>query len=241
MRENCGLRQGMKILDMAAGCGTFVFYGLLNGFDIFGVEPEGWKLKFNRMKMAEYRYPGNWINRFIKARGENLPVKSECFDMAASYQTLEHVSEVEKCLQEMLRIVKSGGYVCLSFPDYRSTFEGHYRLPWLPCLFKPLAGLYLKLLGRPVAGLNALNYVTRGRVAKMIQKLDSRVEIVDLDKAAFRKRTGSIIHRLKMMKAPGGLTIPAVLINLVYTGLFLRLGRLFHAEKQVWLMVRKCS
>ena len=29
-----------KILDMASGCGTFVFYGILNGYDVFGIEPE---------------------------------------------------------------------------------------------------------------------------------------------------------------------------------------------------------
>ena len=28
-----------RILDMSSGCGTFVFYGLMNGYDLFGTEP----------------------------------------------------------------------------------------------------------------------------------------------------------------------------------------------------------
>lgn len=49
-----------NILDMAAGCGTFVFYGLLNGYKTYGIDCEEWKYKFNYMKIDTYNYPQNW-------------------------------------------------------------------------------------------------------------------------------------------------------------------------------------
>ncbi|MBE9204803.1 hypothetical protein IQ218_16905 [Synechocystis salina LEGE 06099] len=39
-----------KILDMAAGCGTFVLYGLHKGYNVWGVEPEAWKLNYFSQK-----------------------------------------------------------------------------------------------------------------------------------------------------------------------------------------------
>lgn len=63
------LPKAKKILDMASGCGTFVFYGLLNGFDVFGIDPSHWKYKFNEMKTNQYSYPSKWLNNFFYREG----------------------------------------------------------------------------------------------------------------------------------------------------------------------------
>lgn len=57
IREFFKLDKGAKILDMASGCHTFVFYGLLNDYDGYGIEPEGWKNEFAKMKIELYGYP----------------------------------------------------------------------------------------------------------------------------------------------------------------------------------------
>ena len=132
IKELLKVGKDTKILDMASGCGSFVFYGLLNGYDAYGVEPEEWKNNFNKMKIQLYGYPKNWRSRFAEAFGESLPFKDECFDVVSSYQTLEHVSDVKSCLKEMLRVTRKNGIILLQFPDYRSSFEGHYRLSWMP-------------------------------------------------------------------------------------------------------------
>lgn len=119
IREFFKLDKGAKILDMASGCHTFVFPGLLSDYDVYGIEPEGWKNEFAKMKIELYGYPEGWRNRFIGAFGENLPFQDECFDVISSYQTLEHVSDVKACLHDMLRVLKRGGSVFLHFPDYR--------------------------------------------------------------------------------------------------------------------------
>ena len=120
------------------------------------------------MKADVYGYPNEWKARFIKAVGERLPFPNESFDFVYSYQTLEHVQDVEQCLAEMIRVARIA--VFLRAPDYSGTFEEHYRLPWLPLFPRPLARLYLRFLGRPTLGLDTLHYVTTRRVKRILGK-----------------------------------------------------------------------
>ncbi len=159
-----------KILDMAAGCGTFMFYGLLHDYDMYGVEPEKWKLEFNRMKASENGYPLEWMHRFTRAVGERLPYVSDSFDCASSFQTLEHVRDPHACLCEMIRVTRRGGGVHIMCPDYRSTFEPHYRLPWLPLAPRPAARAYLRLRDRPLSGLDSIIYLTPARIMKALYR-----------------------------------------------------------------------
>lgn len=178
-----------KILDMASGTGTFVNYGLLNGYDCYGIDPEDWKFEFIKMKAQENHYPEKWHEKFIKGYGENMPFEDDNFDLTSSYQTLEHVQDVKQCIREMLRVTKSGGGVHIMCPDYISTFEGHYMLPWLPLFPRKLANMYLRLRGRNTKYLTTLNYTTSYNIKKYIlywAKKDNLVlEILDLNKEAF--------------------------------------------------------
>ena len=232
------LNKGDKILDMASGCGTFVFYGLLNDYDVFGIEPEEWKNEFNRMKIELYDYPKKWSRNFIRAFGEDLPFEDEFFDVVSSYQTIEHVSDVKVCLDEMLRVLKKGGMLFLHFPDYRSSFEAHYRLPWIPLFPKPLARVYLRMLKKPILGLDHINYVTKKNIIHLFQQND-QIEITDMDKIFFRKRTESIINKFNLFKIGCFGKALAVMGNLIYTYIYMPLRRAFRCEKSVMIIVRK--
>lgn len=179
-----------RILDMACGCGTFIYFGLLNGLDVWGIDPEDWKLEFNHAKCAVFGYPSSWKSRFIKGVGEALPFPDAHFDLVASYQTLEHVQSVELCLSEMARVLKPGGTLFLHAPDYRSTFEAHYQLPWLPLFPRPMAHAYLRLLGRPAEGLATLNYVTAPSIKRVLSRDGSVERIVDQGRSRFNHVLG---------------------------------------------------
>lgn len=179
-----------RILDLASGCGTCVYYGLINGYDVYGIEPERWKHLFNGMKAKENGYPDEWQQRFCVGVGEALPYRDDSFECVTIYQTLEHVQDPESVLMEMLRVTKPGGGIHIRCPDYRGTFEGHYRLPWLPLFPRPLAKLYLRVFRRPTAGLDTLNYVTKTGILKLIRKAQQRqsglqLQIVDRDRTRF--------------------------------------------------------
>lgn len=159
-----------RILDMACGCGSFVFYGLLRDLDVWGIDPESWKHEFIQMKCEVHNYPSKWKSHFIKGIGEALPFSDSFFDFITSHQTLEHVQDVEKCLSEMIRVLKPGGAIFLRAPDYRGTFEPHYRVPWLPLLPRSIACIYLRIIGRPEKGLNSINYVTKPLITRALNK-----------------------------------------------------------------------
>ena len=85
-----------RVLDMAAGCGTFMLYGLRQGYDVTGVEPEGWKREYFARKLKLSSLPMDHAHRMIGAFGESLPFADETFDLVTTFQTLEHVRDVEQ-------------------------------------------------------------------------------------------------------------------------------------------------
>lgn len=194
------LPNAKKILDMGSGCGTFMFYGFIHNYDMYGIDPSKWKFRFNEMKARDYSYPSEWINRFIIGYGENLPFEDNFFDCVSTYQTLEHVQNLDLVLKEMLRVIKSEGGIHLKFPDYVSTFEGHYLVPWLPFFPKRLAMMYLRLLKKPVLGLDTLQYITRNDIIKRIsrickEKSSWKSKIIDVKKV-------KVERELKKRKIP---------------------------------------
>ncbi|MHA1987708.1 MAG: class I SAM-dependent methyltransferase [Promethearchaeota archaeon] len=186
------LQNAKKILDMGSGCGTFMFYGLIHEYDMYGIDPSKWKFKFNEMKAKEYSYPSEWINRINIGYGENLPFEDNSFDCVSTYQTLEHVQKLDLVLKEMLRVIKSEGAIHLKFPDYGSTFEAHYLVPWLPFFPRRLAKIYLRLLKKPVLGLETLQYITRNGIIKRISKICKKksswkIKIIDVKRVKVEK------------------------------------------------------
>ncbi len=157
-----------RVLDMAAGCGTFLLHGLRRGRDAWGVEPEGWKRRYFAMKVAASGYDPRFGGRLLPGVGEALPFADSSFDLVTSYQTLEHVADVERCLHELLRVVRPGGVLYLRAPDYGGFFEPHYGVPMLPRMNRRLAAVYLRLLGRPLAGLQRLQWTTEKEVVRVL-------------------------------------------------------------------------
>ena len=180
--------ESKNILDMAAGCGTFYFHGLINGFNMHGIEPENWKLELINMKIKENNYPEKWGFNIKKSFGEKLPYEDNYFDFISSYQTLEHVNNIKKCLNEMIRTAKKNSCIHIQCPDYNSTFEGHYKIPWFLFFskFPNLTKFYLRLLKRPTLGLNTFNYITLKKVIKILKKNhNNKIIIIDLNKQKF--------------------------------------------------------
>jgi len=75
----------------------------------------------------------------------------------------------------MIRVARTA--VFLRAPDYSGTFEAHYHLPWLPLFPRPIAKIYLRILGKPISGLNTIQYVTKRRIKKTLRNYS--VEVFD--------------------------------------------------------------
>ncbi len=60
-----------RILDMASGMGTALLYGLSQGFDGFGIEPDPRTLEHTRERIRAGCMPAEWNRRF--QRGGRAP------------------------------------------------------------------------------------------------------------------------------------------------------------------------
>ena len=220
-----------RVLDLASGMGTAVFRALQHGHDAFGIEPDAGKLALTRRRAGVGDLPPGAGARFVRAVGERLPWRDGAFDAVLSYQTLEHVQDPDAVLAEMLRVTRPGGALHLRCPDYRGTFEGHYLLPWLPCMPRPLARLWLRLRGRPARGLDGIVYVTRPRLERALRRaarrLKLRIVIRDLE-----------AERLSVRLREAGLPSGSAIMKPAGAGIWLR--RLFRHQMQVnlWVEVR---
>lgn len=198
-----GFRAGQaRLLDVGAGCGPFVGLASEAGHDCWGVEPEPWRIEVFRQRNELLRRPDRWSRRVVAGEAERLPFADRTFDCVTSAQVLEHVADPERALGEMIRVTRSGGGVHLRCPDYRGTFEPHYRLPWVPLCPRPLARAYLGALGRPVLGLSTLQYVTRPRILRWLHAVearDRRVVVLDDERVTF----DNALRRRRLPRLPG--------------------------------------
>lgn len=169
-----------KILDMAAGCGSFVLQGLRNGYNVTGVEPEQWKQELIDLKFKENNYPEDWRAKIVQGIGEKLPFADESFDVFDSWQTIEHVQNERDCILELYRVLKKGGVGILRGPDYLCFFEGHYRMFWLPLMGKSKFSKWYvtKLMNRPWEGIDTFHPVNPFKLKRFIK--EAGFKLVDI-------------------------------------------------------------
>jgi len=190
-----------RLLDLSSGCGQFVLLALRHGYRCEGLEPDPWRKLFVDRKIDLSGSPPEWKANFHEGVGEALPFADDTFDYVTSFQTLEHVRDPGQVISEMIRVTRIGGAIHIMCPDYRSTFEGHYQLPWLPLFPRALARIYLGMLGRPVKGLETIQYVTRPRVLSWIARAETgrRFLVSDEERTIFENG----LRRKKIPRVPG--------------------------------------
>ena len=109
------------------------------------------------------------------------------FDIIISIQVLEHVQDVKKSINEMLSLLKDGGYIYIHVPNYDSKFETHYRLK-MPSNKKED---FLKMLEDKkidTSFAKDLNFVNYKYLKNILQKLDINEKyILPWDNELYRK------------------------------------------------------
>jgi len=100
-----------KILDVGCCEGTRL-NSLNKKAQLFGVDLSEKAIEIGRQK--------NKNVKFIKADAEKLPFSSSYFDLVYSVNTIEHLTSVEKVIDEMIRVTKKNGYLAFIAPNYGS-------------------------------------------------------------------------------------------------------------------------
>lgn len=98
-------KSGMRVLDIGCGLG----YDLKKLAEQFGIECYGVDIVIDRASKR--------VN-FILADASHLPFKENAFDVIYSFGSIEHTRRTFECIIESYRVLKFGGKVLHTVPNF---------------------------------------------------------------------------------------------------------------------------
>lgn len=139
--------EGLKILDVATGTGDLAFYlnDKLSGAKITAIDLSAGMLEIARKKLEKLSSDKRLSMTFGKADCLALPFFESEFDMITVAYGVRNFSNLLKGLQEMHRVLKPGGVICiieLSEPQGKLTKAAYnlYSGKIIPAIGKRVSG-----------------------------------------------------------------------------------------------------
>ena len=111
---------GATVLDVGGGPGYFADAFRAAGARYAGIDPD----------VGELSLRGDAPEGFLRASGMQLPLADGSLDVCMSSNVLEHVPDPERMAAEMVRVVRPGGLVWLSWTTWLGPWGGHETAPW---------------------------------------------------------------------------------------------------------------
>jgi ubiquinone/menaquinone biosynthesis C-methylase UbiE len=183
--------RGKRILVVGAGTGAEGVVFAQRGAEVHGIEPSSEAMDILRLKAELHGIPAG---RFQQATAEQIPHPDGSFDFVYCYTVIEHVQDVERSIDEMIRVCKVGGTIYIQTPEYRFPYEGHYKINRLPFSPRWLTSLQLLLQRRSPAFLQTVNFVTAPKLNRIFFSRNVRIMRVEpawlLEWAGSRSRIG---------------------------------------------------
>lgn len=99
---------GHKVLEIGSGYGTMVRFLRDQGIDIVGTE-----VNKEYIKLAKEEHGVD----LLQIDGTSFPFEGGSFDVVLSFDVLEHIKDTNKHLDEVNRVLRSGGYYLLGVPN----------------------------------------------------------------------------------------------------------------------------
>jgi SAM-dependent methyltransferase len=129
---------GKSVVDVGGGPGYFADAFRAAGARYAGIDPDA----------GELTARGGVPEGFLRASGLALPLADGSLDVCMSSNVLEHVPDPERMAGEMVRVVRPGGLVWLSWTTWLSPWGGHETSPWHYLGGRRAADRYERLHGR---------------------------------------------------------------------------------------------
>ena len=133
---------GSVVLELGCGSGGSLPLVASYGAKVAGIEidPNLVKLTNARIKLLKDAY-------CMQADGFHLPFANGTFDICVCSHVLEHVDRPHEMVEEINRVLKTGGIALIEFPNRLYPVEPHGNLLLVPYLPLKLARLYASILG----------------------------------------------------------------------------------------------
>lgn len=156
-------------VEVGSGMGLFALVGAALGFRVVGVESSSDRYA-DSLSIAGALFRQNGLApAFVQAYSEALPLPASSADVVASFQTLEHVGDVERTLCEIRRVLKPGGLLFAQAPNYTSFYEAHYGVLAPLAVGKRRVRSLLPLYRRPTGFLDHLQWLDPARLRVLLR------------------------------------------------------------------------
>lgn len=164
--------EGKEILDIACGSGygTFLLAERGKAKGVIGVD-----IDQNAIKYGDYKYPSQKITR-ITADATEFSYKNK-FDVVVSFETIEHVPDFKKLINNLFDNLKKGGLLYISTPitlkTNRTPNNPYHVIEWN---FTDFQNLFTELFEiKEVYIQNAFIKLKEWKVPSLFQKIKNRI------------------------------------------------------------------
>jgi SAM-dependent methyltransferase len=158
-----------RFVEVGSGLGLFALVGAALGFRVAGVESSSDRYA-ESINIARALFREHGIDPpIVQAYSEKLPLPDASVDVVASFQTLEHVGNVEWTLREIRRILRPGGLLFAQAPNYTAFYEVHYGILAPLALGKVRVRSLLRLYRRPPGFLDHLQWLDPARLREQLR------------------------------------------------------------------------
>jgi len=152
IKQICNINEKTKALDVGCGISTILHY--IKG-EKYGIDP----LMPKYLKI--YTYPNDIKTQ--QGYGENIPFSSEYFDVVFCSNVLDHVSDPEKTVNEIYRVLRIHGFFILHIEIFKEKKKRSLAHPFsfMKADISSLLGdKYETLFSRESPSVDLRNYVS---------------------------------------------------------------------------------
>ena len=160
MLTSCTPTPGATSLDV--GCGPGHTIALMTS--IFGLRATGLDPSATMLARAAQNVPNACL---IQGKATAIPCDSGCFDLVISECVLSLTGDIDKCLREMYRVLRSGGMLLLT-DIYRKNKKNQADLPNLHSCITYALPLEIVKKGLHDAGFSLHSLVDRSDLLKQL-------------------------------------------------------------------------
>ena len=114
---------GKTVLDIASGSGYGTKIIASKAAKVFGVEVDEASILYSKENFGSNNI------KYIKGDASTIPLDDNSVDVVVSFETIEHIKDYNKFLDEVDRVLKDDGVLLLSTPNSLEFTEGnHFHL-----------------------------------------------------------------------------------------------------------------
>lgn len=112
--------KGKTVLDIASGSGYGTKLMAADAKFVYGVDIDEDAVEYSRKEFGAKNV------EYIVGSGTEIPLKDDSVDCVVSMETIEHIEDQEKFLEEVRRVLRPGGFMIVSTPNDKVYPKGNH-------------------------------------------------------------------------------------------------------------------